>query len=108
MKIHQWEIWKARPEGFNTDHWFVVISNQERCDSVRHRAINGLACYKLQGPLLKKDVQLNSADGFAGATACDCEFLHSLDKSKLHSSQGLVSWERQQQIKNKIKETFRL
>ena len=23
MKIHQWEVWKTRPPGFEADHWFV-------------------------------------------------------------------------------------
>lgn len=32
MRIRQWEIWKGRPEGFVTDHWFVLISGQERAD----------------------------------------------------------------------------
>jgi hypothetical protein len=36
MKISQWEIWKTRPEGFASDHWFVVLSGQERLDSVRY------------------------------------------------------------------------
>jgi len=31
-----------------------------------------------------------------------------LDKARLHSSLGLVSWERQQQIKSKIKQLLRL
>lgn len=43
MKIRQREIWKGRPEGFVTDHWFVVISGQKRLDSPRLFQVNGLA-----------------------------------------------------------------
>jgi hypothetical protein len=41
MKIRQWEIWKARPAGFERDHRFVIVSGQERLDSPRHHQING-------------------------------------------------------------------
>jgi hypothetical protein len=108
MKLHQWEVWKCRPEGFSKDHWFVLLSGQERLDSPRHHQVNGLACFSLHGRLEGGDIRLNSADGFAAATACQCDMLWLLDKRKLHSSQGLVSWERQQQIKSKIKELLRL
>ncbi len=40
MKIHQFEIWKARPPGFETDHWFVVVSPQERQQQI---------CSKIKG-----------------------------------------------------------
>jgi len=46
--IHQWEVWKTRPPGFATDHWFVILSGQERLDSHRH-TVNGLACFTLRG-----------------------------------------------------------
>ena len=108
MKLRQWEIWQARPEGFATDHWFVLISGQERLDSARHHQVNGLICFSLRGSLAVTDVRLNSADGFPAPTACQCDLLYFLDKRKLHSSQGLVSWERQQQIRSKLKELLRL
>lgn len=108
MKIRQWEVWKTRPEGFQTDHWFVVISGQERCDATNLRLINGLACFTLRGRISLTDVQLNGADGFSAPTVCPCDFIHPLEKTKLHSGQGLISWERQQQIKSKIKELLRL
>src|SRR6478752_3704538 len=56
MKVHQWEIWKARPEGFQKDHWFVIVSGQERLDSTRHSQVNALACFSLRGEPLKTDV----------------------------------------------------
>ena len=108
MKIRQWEIWKARPQGFETDHWFVLISGQERLDSPRHHQVNGLACYTLRGEPIATDVRLNSADGFTAATTCQCDLLWFLDKRKLHSTLGMVSWERQQAIKSKLKELLRL
>jgi hypothetical protein len=107
MKLRQWEIWKARPEGFTADHWFVLISGQERLDSSRMIQVNGLACFTLRGQPLEADVRLNSAEGFPSATICQCDLVYFLDKRKLHSPLGLVSWERQQQIKSKIKELLR-
>ena len=108
MKIRQWEIWKAKPQGFDTDHWFVILSGQERLDSPKYHQINGLACYTLRGAPLATDVRLNSAEGFSAPTACQCDLLWFLDKRKLHSSLGSVSWERQQAIKSKLKEVLRL
>src|SRR5438105_4632188 len=108
MKLRQWEVWKTRPPGFQTDHWFVLISGQERCDEPRQLRVNGLACFTLRGRLNLVEVQLNSADGFPAPTACQCDFVYSLEKTKLHSGQGFVSWERQQKIKSKLKEVLRL
>ena len=108
MKIRQWEVWKTRPPGFEKDHWFVVISGQERLDSIRHSQVNGLACFTLRGSPFKTDVLLNGADGFESPTVCQCDLFYFLDKNKLHSSLGMVSWERQQQIKSKLREVFRL
>ena len=108
MKIRQWEVWKCRPPGFEKDHWFVIVSGQERLDSARHQQINGLACFTLRGETLKTDVRLNGADGFESLTVCQCDLLFFLDKTRLHSPLGVVSWERQQQIKSKLKEVFRL
>ena len=108
MKIRQFEIWKTRPPDFQTDHWFVVVSPQERCDESRQIAVNGLACFTLRGAAWKSGVLLNSAEGFSAPTMCQCDFIYGLLKSNLHSCQGMVSWERQQQIKAKLREVFRL
>lgn len=108
MKFRQWEVWKAWPPGFERDHWFVLISGQERCDEARHLLVNGLACWTLRGEPRKTEVRLNGADGFDLPTVCQCDFLYSLPKSALHSGLGTVSWERQQQLKSKLKEVLRL
>ena len=107
MNLHQWEVWKTRPPGFERDHWFVVISGQERCDAPRQLLVNGLACFSLRGDLRKSEVLLNSADGFSAPTVCQCDYIYGLEKAKLHSGQGMVSWERQQQIKSRVKEVLR-
>ena len=106
--MRQWEIWKSRPAGFERDHWFIIISGQERLDHPHRLLVNGLACYKLQGDAKKIDVRLNGADGFDGPTVCQCDFIFPLEKRTLHSCLGSVSWERQQAIKSKLKEVFRL
>ena len=108
MSVRQWEIWKGRPPGFERDHWFVIASGQERLDSPQHPQVNGLACFTLRGEPLKTDVRLNGADGFEAATVCQCDLIYLLDKTKLHSRIGLVSWERQQQLKYKLREVLRL
>ena len=108
MRIHQWEIWKARPPGFEKDHWFVIISGQERLDSNRHLQVNGLICFTLRGEPAKVDVVLDRADGLDAPTVCQCDLLYFLDKTKLHSPLGPVTWERQQQLKSKVKEVLRL
>ncbi len=107
MRIRQWEILKARPAGFQTDHWFVVVTSQELCDNPRVLNVNGLACFTLRGEVSPLAVVLNGADGFPALTTVPCHYFHGIPKSALHSSLGLVSWERQQQIKAKIKEIFR-
>jgi len=108
MNVRQWQIWKCRPPGFEREHWFVILSGQERLDHPQRLQVNGLACYKLQGDPKKLDVRLNGADGFDGPTVCQCDFIFALDRRKLHSSLGSVTWERQQAIKSKLKEVFRL
>ena len=108
MNIRQWEIWKTKPQGFETEHWFVIVSASERLGHARLSKVNGLACFTLRGEPLKTDVRLNGADGFETATVCQCDLIYFLDKSTFHSPLGLISWERQQQIKSKLKEVFRL
>ena len=71
MKIRQWEIWKSKPEGFERDHWFVVISGQERLDAPKFNQINGLVCYTLRGQPASTDIVLNAADGFGAPTLCN-------------------------------------
>lgn len=86
----------------------MIISGKERLDHPHRLVVNGLACYKVQGEPKKLDVRLNGADGFDGPTVCQCDFIFGLEKAKLHSCLGSVSWERQQAIKAKLKEVFRL
>jgi hypothetical protein len=107
MRFRQWEIWKAKPEGFQSDHWFVLLSGQERLDNPKYNQVNGLACFSLRGSLLTTDVRLNAAEGFSSPTVCQCDLIYFLDKRKLHSCIGTVSWERQLQIKSKVKEILR-
>ena len=38
----------------------------------------------------------------------ECDLLYFLDKTKLYDLIGQVTWERQQQIKSRIKEVMRL
>ncbi len=107
MKLRQWEIWKAKVEGIAVDHWFILISGQERLDSSHYHQINGLMCSSFRGEPSSIDVRLNAADGFAAPTVCQCDLVWLLDKRKLHAHLGTVSWERQQAIKSRFKEILR-
>ncbi len=106
--MRQWEIWKGRPDGVSRDHCFVLVSNQERLSSERRLTCNGLICFTLRGSPLTTEVRLNSADGFEHETVCDCDVMYLLAKSNLHSRIGMVSFERQQQIKALLRLVFRL
>src|SRR4051812_16017144 len=89
MNIRQWDILKSKPAGFETDHWFVIISPQERLNSIRHQQVNGLVCFTLRGNPLPTDVRLNHAEGFERPTVCQCDLIYFLDKSSLHSRLAL-------------------
>src|SRR5437879_6258482 len=108
MTIRQWDIWKARPAGIEKEHWFVILSGGERLQSSSHAQINGLACFTLRGALRSTDVRLNAADGFPSPTACQCDLIYLLDKNRLHSHLGMVSYERQQAIKRILIQILRL
>lgn len=86
----------------------MILSNQERCDAERLLMVNGLACFSLRGEPRKTEVRLNGADGFDGPTVCQCDFVYPLVKVKLHTRLGSVGWERQMQIKSRLKEVLRL
>lgn len=90
------------------DHWFVILSGQERLQSPTHWQVNGLVCFTVRGPMRSTDVRLDSADGFQGPTACQCDLIYFLDKRHMHSSLGSVSYERQQAIKRKLIEVLRI
>ncbi len=108
LELRQWKVVKGRPPGFEREHWFVIISSDERCRESRLHQVNALACFTLRGTPTPRDVVLDQADGLEMPTVCACDFLFILNKAGLHSPAGTVSWERQQQIKAKMKALLRL
>ena len=108
MNIHQWDVWKARPAGVEKEHWFVILSGTERLQSSSRVQINGLACFSLRSTPRSTDVRLNTADGFEAPTVCQCDLIYFLEKGRLHSHLGMVSYERQQAIKRMLIQVFRL
>ena len=108
MLIRPWDIWKARAPGMQQEHWFVIFAGPERLQSPTHLQINGLACFTLRGAMRATDVRLNAADGFQSPTVCQCDLVYFLDKQGLHTHLGVVSYERQQAIKRKLIEVFRI
>ena len=71
-------------------------------DAERRLKVNGLVCFCLRGNVLDSVVRLNGADGFEAATVCQCDLAYFLDKKDLHDCLGVVTWERQQQIKSRL------
>jgi len=108
VNYRQFEIWKAKPQGLEQAHYFVIISGNERCANDKLAALNGLACFTLRGEPSKIDVRLNGADGFDRPTVCQCDYWFPLPKSSLKEKLGVVGFERQQQIKTRLREIFRL
>jgi hypothetical protein len=106
MNVHQWEIWKSKPVAFQKDHWFVVISNQERLNNPKYTQINGLACFTLRGDPLKSDVRLNHADGFAGPTVCQCDLIYFLDKSPSTPLSGQLPGNDSNSLRRDLKKFF--
>jgi hypothetical protein len=106
--MRQWEILKGQPPGFKAPHWFVILSAAERCQEPKLHQVNALACFTLRGQPASRDVVLDTADGLEAPTAVPCDFVFVLDKAGLKDSRGLVSWERQQQIKQRLKDLLRL
>jgi hypothetical protein len=106
--MNQFEIWRAKPDGFPRAHYFVIISGQERCADVRTQQYNALGCFTLHGKPNKLDVVLNGSDGLDCPTACQCDFLYVLPKTALLEQKGVVAFERQGQIKERLRNIFRL
>lgn len=108
MNLRPFEVWKACPPGFAEPHWFVILSPPEVCADPRELSVNALACWTLRGEASKIEVRLDGADGFERPTVCACDFLFILPKRGCSDPLGSVSWERQQMLKAKVKEVFRL
>jgi hypothetical protein len=106
--MNQFEIWRAKPYGFSVAHYFVIISGMERCQNEKLAFVNGLGCFTLRGQPKRVDVVLNGADGFDHPIVCDCSYFYSLPKAILKESTGTVSFERQQVLKLRLREVFRL
>lgn len=51
MRVRQWEDWKAKPDAFENEHWFVIISGQERLDAPIYHQVNGLVIVDQLGSL---------------------------------------------------------
>jgi mRNA-degrading endonuclease toxin of MazEF toxin-antitoxin module len=107
VNVRPFEGWKCLPPGFETTHGFVVVSPPEICSEPTEGVVNGFACFTLRGLPARVDVRLNGADGFERPTVGACDFFHVLEKRALQDRLGAVTWERQQQIKAKVKEVFR-
>ena len=104
--VRQWEIWKHPALG--PDHWYVLISGQERLNSAKANQLNGLLCGTLRGTPFKTDVILDQADGFQHATACQCDLIYPIQRKDLYNRIGTVSAYRRDAIIRKLIEVFRL
>ena len=65
--------------------------------------VNGLACFSLRGEPQPTGSASEWRERIRFAQVCQCDFVYPLPNSKLHSALGSISWERQQQIKSRLK-----
>jgi hypothetical protein len=106
MTVRQWDIWKHPALG--ADHWYVLISGQERCAAPQAGQLNGLICFSLRGRAASTDVVLDQADGFQRPTVCQCDLFFPIKRADLRDRIGEVSHFRRQAIIRKLIEVFRL
>jgi hypothetical protein len=78
------------------------------CKALPTVRLIALACFTLRGAMRSTEVRLNSVDGFQAPTVCQCDLIYLLEKSQVHSNLGSVTYERQQVIKRKLIEVFRI
>ncbi len=105
--IRQFEIWTYDFKHRGGNHPCVVLSRTDACG---RPFVNILFCTsQRQNRAIKLfEVALNGADGFDWETFCDCSILWSVETSGLFQKRGLVTLERRNTIRDKLRDIFRL
>lgn len=105
--MKQWEIFLF-PFDEEKSHPVVILSPDERIEN--RKFVNGLLVTTLRGDavLNPTEVLLNGADGLDWESACRCDLIHRLEKSRFREKRGSVSYQRRREISRKLASVFKL
>jgi hypothetical protein len=103
----QFEVWDYN---FPTKglHPVVLISHPDIC--ARQSQINVLFCtsQRQSRRIYPHEVMLDTADGLDWETFCDCSTMYLVPSDRLARYRGKITYERQQAIRCKVRDLFRL
>ena len=104
----QFEVWRYRFPEKGGEHPVVLISHPDIC--ARSKVVNVLFCTsQRQGRRPHPfEVMLNGADGMDWETFCDCTCMFAVASAELFGKRGRVTLERRRQIREKLREIYRL
>ena len=104
--MKQWDIFLF-PFDEEKPHPVVILSPDERTES--RKFVNGLLVTTLRGDavLNPTEVLLNGADGLDWKSACRCDLIHRLEKSRFLEKRGIVSYQRRREISRKLASIFK-
>jgi hypothetical protein len=104
----QFDVWRYHFADKGGEHPVVLISHPDIC--ARAEWVNVLFCtsQRQNRPPRPNEVMLNGADGMDWETFCNCAYLYAVKSSELFGKRGKVTFERRRQIREKLKEIFRL
>jgi hypothetical protein len=103
----QFEVWRfIFPK--KGEHPVILISHPDRC--ARGDVVNVLYCtsQRQNRPPKPYEVMLNGADGMDWETFCDCSLMYSVPSAALFGRRGLVTLERRNAIRDKLRDLFLL
>ena len=103
----QFDIWSFDFPGQGA-HPCVLISHPDIC--ARSAVVNVLDCtsQKQSRTAYPYEALLDVADGLSWETFCDCATMYAVDSTKLFNRRGQVILERRCQIRQKLRDLFRL
>lgn len=108
--MKQWDIYYYPFPSEADPHYIDVISPDAVCAKEQFAYFNALACQTVRPtdrPARPNEVYLDRADGFDWKTLVRCEFIYSLEKSKLIGGRkGHVSPARIEEIRKKLRGIF--
>ncbi len=104
--MKQWDIFLF-PFDEEKSHPVVILSPEERIES--RKFVNGLLVTTLRsGAVLNlTEVLLNGADGLDWESACRCDLIHRLARSRFLEKRGNVCYQRRREISRKLASIFK-
>ena len=103
----QWEVYRIDVPGVGP-HPVVVISSPSTCNNQSIKAVNALLCSSIRANdrVGIHEVALDQADGLDHLTGCQCHAFLLIGKQRFTVPLGMVSWNRREEIKRKIRAAF--